>query len=109
MRPQVPLLVVLIAAALALAGCGGGDGAAADDKSAQELLQATFGDENATISSGVLTVAAELDGFDGVEALRLSGPFESADGEGALPRFAFTLSVDGGGSTFEAGATSTGD
>lgn len=103
------MLIALALAAFAVAGCGGGDGDAAGDKSAQELLQATFDDESSTISSGVLTVAAEIDGVDGVDALELSGPFESADGEGALPRFAFTLSVEGGGSTFEVGATSTGD
>lgn len=108
---MLTLITAVALGALTLAGCGG-SGESAADKSAQEILQSTFGDENAKVSSGRLTLAADLadlEGAEGLDTIKLSGPFQSATGDGDLPKFAFTLTIKGGGSSFDAGATSTGD
>lgn len=105
---MLTLLVAVLLGALALAGCGGGDDET-DDRSAQQILESTFGSENAKVDSGRLTLAAELEGVEGLDAIKLSGPFESATGDGDLPKFAFTLTIEAAGSTFDAGAISTGD
>jgi hypothetical protein len=117
MRPQVRLLTVFLAAlvaVLAVAGCGGGGASDTEDQSASAILQKTFGSD-ATIHSGRLTLGLDADVREGVQGVsgpvkvRLTGPFESSDDAGKLPKFAFTLSVSGSGQDINAGATSTGD
>jgi hypothetical protein len=114
MRPQVALpslIVALLLAALAVAGCGGGDDASASaDASPSQLLDQTFG-ADARIKSGRLTLGfdAEVQGVGDPIVLKLSGPFQSSTSKDELPKFAFDLSVTTDGKTGEYGAVSTGD
>src|SRR4051812_47551738 len=98
MRLQYRLLTLLTASlvtvlALAAAGCGGGGGGGIEDESATQILQDTFRSQG-KIHSGRLTVGVDADlkgvqGVNGPVALKLSGPFESSDQDGTLPKFAF--------------------
>lgn len=117
MRSQVRLLLALLAALMAattLVACGGGD-EETSDRSATEILQATFGerDEGEGFSSGVLTVALDFElpessGATGPIAIELTGPFDVPEDD-SMPRFDFQLGVTAQGQTLEGGAISTGD
>jgi hypothetical protein len=113
MRLQVALpalLVAVLLAAFAVAGCGGGGDDQASDASAPDLLNATFSGDT-SIRSGKLTLAldADVQGVAQPVSLKLDGPFESSDAKTELPKFAFELSVTTSGATQRIGATSTGD
>lgn len=100
------LLALLAASAALLGGCGG------SEPSANELLRQTFG-PNQGIDSGRLALALAFDGqglrsVNGPVSLRLVGPFQSS-GKGKLPKVDLSLTVGMGGTTFSAGAVSTGD
>jgi hypothetical protein len=103
------LLALLVASVTGLAACGG------DDKSQQDanaLLKATFG-PNQNIKSGnlALTLALDAKGLKSIQgpiSLKLSGPFQSV-GKGKLPQLDLTFALNGGGSSFQAGAVTTGD
>jgi hypothetical protein len=101
-------LIAVLLASTGLAACGGGGGGG----SAQGLLRETFG-TNKPVRSGNLSVvlnldAAGLQGLKGPVSLKLTGPFQS-QGKGKLPKFAFDLSLNTSGTSFTAGAVSTGD
>lgn len=109
-KPFTRLLVlalVAVAAALAvgLAACGGGS-----DKNAKALLRKAFsrpiGSANITID-----VNAKVDGVASLSQpirVKLGGPYQS-NGSKKLPSLNWDLSVSGGGQTFSAGVTTTGD
>jgi hypothetical protein len=105
-RTAVVLLVAL--AAMVLAACGSSD---KGPSSAQDILKDTFGPDK-PVRSGKLDVGVTLDatglqGVDGPVRLLLKGPFQSQGGS-TLPAFDFDLSLAAGGTTFTAGAVSTG-
>jgi hypothetical protein len=104
--PRSPLATVVLAAALVLAGCGGGG----DSGTAKELLDDAF-----TRPIGSALVSAdldlELDGLEGVEdpiRIRLEGPYRSGGGE-RIPAFDWQISFAGGGVTIAAGLLSTSE
>jgi hypothetical protein len=98
------LLVVLGAFALALSACGG------SDKDAKGLLRTAF---KQPIQSADVSMDLQIK-IEGVEQLknpitvRLTGPYRT-NGSKKLPSADFDLSFAGGGQTFNAGLTSTGD
>lgn len=101
-------LIAICVTAMTLAACGGGGGGS----SAAGLLKDTFG-PNHPVRSGNLSVALNLDatGFQGLKGpvvLKLTGPFQSL-GKGKLPKFDLALSLSTTGTSFTAGAISTGD
>ncbi|MCW2957792.1 MAG: hypothetical protein JWP18_595, partial [Solirubrobacterales bacterium] len=105
---RIAVLLLVALAAAVLAACG-----SSDDKpsSAQDILKDTFG-PGKSIKSGRLGVSVGLDavglqGVDGPVKLSLSGPFQSQGGT-KLPLFDFDLGLTAGGTTFSAGAVSTG-
>jgi hypothetical protein len=107
-RLRISLLALLVAAAALVAACGSGG---ASDDSVDGILKQTF-ESGKSISSArvALDLNADLKGvkeLDGPVALKLNGPFES-DGAGKLPKFDLSLSISASGSSFSAGATSTG-
>jgi hypothetical protein len=97
----------------AIAGCGGDDGG---DEDPQEVLSATFNNDN-TISSGVidLSLEASAEGAAGGNfAVNLSGPFQGdPENPTAIPQLDMTASVsgEGGGQSldFEGGLVVTED
>jgi len=108
MRPQVALrlvLVAVLAGALALAGCGGDD---ASDKSASELIEATFSSdqpvESGRLQLGVRADLAESGSLEGTLTARFA-----QGGEDQLPKLDGQLSLVTDGGSLEAGAISTGD
>jgi hypothetical protein len=107
-RLRFSLLALLVACAALVAACGSGGGSS---DSVDSILKQTF-DAGKSISSGRVSVDfnADLKGvkdIDGPVGLKLSGPFES-DGARKLPKFDLNLTVRASGSSFTAGATSTG-
>jgi hypothetical protein len=102
-----PLLALsTLLCALLVSACGGGD-----DQDVSTLLKQTFG-EDKNIKSGRLDLSVGLDAqggqTQGPVKLTLGGPFASTKPT-ELPRFDFTATVEAGGQTIDAGATSTGD
>jgi hypothetical protein len=110
LRPLLLILIAMLAAGL-LAGCGGdgGGGAKADSSTdVDQLLKDTFSGKK-EIKSGKLDLAVNVaSGQSGTFALKLGGPFES-QGTGKIPKLDLDASLDGGGQSFKAGITSTGD
>ncbi|MBX5441668.1 MAG: hypothetical protein IRZ32_09100 [Solirubrobacteraceae bacterium] len=108
MRPQVALravLAVILAGALALAGCGGDD---ASDRSAAELIEATFSSDQ-PVESGRLQLGLRADlAESGTVEGTLTARF-ARGGEGQIPKLDGQLSLVTGGGSLEAGAISTGD
>ena len=108
-RLRISLVALLLAAAALMAGCSTG-GSGSDD-SVDGILKQTF-ETGKSISSGrvSLDLGADLKGVKDIEGpvgLKLSGPFQS-DGARKLPKFDLSLTVRASGSSFTAGATSTG-
>lgn len=106
----VALLALLVLSVVGLTACGGGD--SGSDADAQSLLKATFGPDH-SVKSGDLAVAIGLDAkgiksITGPITLKLTGPFETV-GKGKLPKLDLALSLSGSGTSFSAGAVSTGD
>jgi hypothetical protein len=110
LRPLLILLLAALAAGL-LAGCGGdsGGGDSADSSTdVNQLLTDTFSGKK-EIKSGKLDLAVNVDGGQsGTFAIKVGGPFET-QGTGKLPKLDIDASLDGGGQSFQAGVTSTGD
>jgi hypothetical protein len=113
-RPPVALsLLLVLALALGFAACGGGDDEASSSTDVNELLQQTFTGKK-EVNSGNLDLSLRIEaqggqaGVSGPIVVRLSGPFQSQE-DGRLPEFSLDASFEGGGQTYNAGATSTGD
>jgi hypothetical protein len=109
-RSLVSLLVGLLACALI--ACGGDGGSEADSSTdVNQLLEETFAGGK-EINSGRIELTVRLEAQGGAQegpvAFELSGPFQS-EGGGRLPQFQLEASVESGGQTIQAGATSTGD
>ncbi len=101
-----PLLALaLIACALTFAACGGDSGGKEDSDAAAVLAQ-TF-DKEKDVRSGRLDMNLKVD-TSTPSTVRLSGPFEQTE-KGAMPRFDFSIAVEGGGDELKLGAISTGD
>jgi hypothetical protein len=104
------VLACLTLAALAAAGCGGGEGASTSPETAR-LLADTFG-AGKPVRSGRIDLTLDVSA-KGLPNLRepliahVTGPFQSA-GNGTPPKFAFDLDLSSGGSKVKAGAISTG-
>jgi hypothetical protein len=113
-RPVALLSLLLVLALGLVAGCGGGDeGEVSSDTDVNELLTKTFTGKKDVESGNLdLSLAIEAQGgqtqVSGPVTVKLSGPFQS-QGEGRLPHFDLEASFEGGGQSFNAGATSTGD
>jgi hypothetical protein len=103
-------LALLTIAALAAAGCGGGDGAATSPETAR-LLADTFGAGKPMRSGRIdLTLDVSAKGLPNLReplVAHVTGPFQSA-ANGKGPKFAFDLGLASGGSKVKAGAISTG-
>src|SRR4051794_40125850 len=115
-RSRSFLMLLAALAALVLAGCGGGDKAAAVDESTSvnELLTKTFTGQH-KVDSGQLDLSLKIDvnsssnsQLQGPITLKLSGPFQS-QGKGQLPKFDIDASFEGAGQSLKAGLESTGD
>jgi hypothetical protein len=103
----VVLVLAAVLASLALTGCGGGGGDAADGSTdVDQLLQDTFSG-NKEMSSGRIDASVDVKA-DGTVAMNLTGPFQST-GEGKLPKLALEASFEGEGESVSGGVTSTGD
>ncbi len=104
------VLACLTVAALAAAGCGGGDGAATSRETAS-LLADTFGAGKSVRSGRIdLTLDVSAKGLPNLReplVAHVTGPFQSV-GDGKPPKFAFDLDLASGGSKVKAGAISTG-
>jgi hypothetical protein len=106
------VLALALVAALTVAACGGDDGG---DEDPQELLDATFNNEE-QIDSGVFDVSFDLavEGGDdeGNFDASLGGPFDSGE-DGAVPKFDLEaeINLDSSAQDFSgsAGVISTGD
>jgi hypothetical protein len=103
-------LACLTVAALAAAGCGGGDGGAPSADTAR-LLADTFGAGKPMRSGRIdLTLDVSAKGLPNLReplVAHVTGPFQGT-GKGRTPKFAFDLDLSSGGSTVKAGAISTG-
>ena len=107
------MLAAIFAVTLGLAACGGDGGGG--DEDASKVISETFSSKK-EVNSGKLdmNVSAELEGsgaaaqLDGPVTIKLAGPFQTR-GDEALPEVDLDLSVSGGGQTFTAGASTTGD
>jgi hypothetical protein len=112
LRRLVLLACVLVLAASGLAACGSSDSGGGASGSAQDILRTTFG-SGKPVKSGRVDAALDLNlrglrGFSGPIALKLTGPFQSK-GAKELPAFDLGLTLNTGGSSFTAGAVSTGE
>jgi hypothetical protein len=109
-RPLLISLILVLVAAGLVAGCGGGGGddEASSSTDVNQLLKDTFSGKK-DIKSGKLDLAINVSaGSNGTFNAKLSGPFES-QGSGKLPKLDIDASLEGGGQSFQAGVTSTGD
>jgi hypothetical protein len=114
-RPRTVVLVLLFAAVgLVAAACGSSDSGeeASSSTDVNELLTQTFSGSK-EVKSGNLDASLKLASTGGSSqigdlSIRLAGPFQSQDG-GTLPKFHLDATMDAGGQSIKAGATSTGD
>jgi hypothetical protein len=104
------VLACLTVAALAAAGCGGGESASTSPETAR-LLADTFGAAKPMRSGRIdLTLDVSAKGLPNLREpllAHVTGPFQGA-GKGKPPKFAFDLDLSSGGSKVKAGAISTG-
>jgi hypothetical protein len=116
LRPAL-LLSLIAAVALGFAACGGDDSGSGAEASSStdvnELLTQTFtGDKDVKSGNLSLSLKIEAEGgnsqLDGPVSISLKGPFQAQD-VGKLPKFKLDASLEGGGQSLTAGATSTGD
>jgi hypothetical protein len=114
-RPAL-LLSLIAAVALVFAACGDDDSggqAASASTDVNELLTQTFSGSK-EIKSGNLDLKLQIQAqggesqLDGPLNVNLTGPFQTQDG-GKLPEFKLDASLEGGGQSIKAGATSTGE
>lgn len=107
------VLAVLAAGLIAACGSSGSGKQATASTPVNQLLRDTFSGSK-KVTSGKLSLALDVAVKGGTTTasgpvhMRLSGPFES-QGDAKLPKFAMAASLQGGGQSFQAGATSTGD
>jgi hypothetical protein len=109
-RPLLISLILVLVAAGLVAGCGGGGGddEASSSTDVNQLLKDTFSGKK-DIKSGKLDLAINVSaGSNGTFNAKLSGPFES-QGSGKMPKLDIDATLEGGGQSFQAGVTSTGD
>jgi hypothetical protein len=117
LRPAL-LLSLLAALAIALSACGGSDEEGGGEEASastdvNELLTQTFSGEK-QVKSGNLAFELQIEAqggeanLDGPVKVSLEGPFQTQD-EGKLPEFKLDASLEGGGQSIQAGATSTGE
>jgi len=109
-RFRFTALLALLLAAAGMSACGGGDGGS--NRSADELLKATFG-QDANVRSGRLSASLVFDpkglqNIRGPITLKVTGPFESR-GKGKVPELDLDVALSGAGANFTAGAVSTGE
>lgn len=105
---RIAALLLVAVTALVLAACGSSD---SGPSSAQDVLKETFGPDK-PVHSGKLDLALALNatglqGVNGPVKITLKGPFQSQGGK-TLPAFDFDLGLTSGGTSFTAGAVSTG-
>jgi hypothetical protein len=101
------LISLALVAAIALAGCGGGDDQASSSTDVNQLLKDTFSGSK-DVKSGKLDLALTANAGGQDLTLKVAGPFES-QGSGRLPKLAIDVSFQGGGQSLQGGVTSTGD
>src|SRR3954453_14598170 len=107
LRPLFTLALVGLALSL-LTGCGGDAKQASSSTDVNQLLKETFSGKK-DVKSGKLDLTVNVDaGSSGTFDAKVSGPFES-QGAGKLPKLDIDASLEGGGQSFQAGVTSTGD
>ena len=112
-RTLLAALALALPVPAVIAGCGGDEGS---DEDPEEVLSATFNNDN-TISSGVIDLSVDLsaDGDQGGNlSLGLSGPFQGdPDDPAAIPQLDLTATAsgEGGGQSldFEGGLVVTED
>jgi hypothetical protein len=105
-----PLMLLLALLAVIAAGCGGDGGGADSGTDVNQLLEDTFSGEHKA-ESGKVDLKLEFQpesGSGDAFSVRLAGPFES-QGEGKFPKLSLAAALEGGGQSFKAGITSTGD
>lgn len=108
-RPlRLPLLALILLAAVTLAACGGSGGSDADTGA---LLRDTFGTKK-PVNSGRLKLAIDVraDGIAGIPSpltARLGGPFQRVTG-GGTPKFDFDVTLATRDGRFSIGIISTG-
>jgi hypothetical protein len=116
-RPAL-LLSLIAAVALGFAACGGDDESGGGQEASastdvNELLTQTFTGSK-EVNSGNIDLKLQIEaqggdsGLDGPVSISLKGPFQTQGG-GKLPKFKLDASLEGGGQSFQAGATSTGE
>jgi hypothetical protein len=106
--PRHPLLLLTLAAAALVAGCGSAaPEPASSNTDVNTLLSDTFRNVS-KIKSANLSAKLAIEGGGQSVGATLSGPFESR-GEGKLPKLQLDATLDSGGQSFTAGATWTGD
>jgi hypothetical protein len=116
-RTLLAICVLAVPIPAVIAGCGDDDGdTSASDADPQEVLSATFDNENSISSGNVdLSVSLSTDGDEsGSFDATLSGPFQGdAENPNTLPQLDWTLTASGEGSgqeiDFEGGAVVTED
>ena len=115
-RTLLAICAVALPIPAAIAGCGDDDDSSSSDADPQQVLDATFDNENRISSANVdldLSLSAEGDEGGSFEA-SLTGPFQGdPDDPNTLPQLDWTLTAtgEGGGQDidFEAGAVLTDD
>lgn len=115
LRSRRAFSIFLLAWALGLAACGGGDGSGDSSADPQQVLDDTFSPKADSVQSGAfdLSLKIEAEGGDdpGTFEVKLGGPFDSS-GDG-VPRFDLTGEIKANTSQkdldFAGGLTSTGD
>jgi hypothetical protein len=107
------LALVVLATALGVAACGGGNGSAAD---ARKVVQQTFqgkkrvdsGKLNLSMTANLRATGLAATQVKDPIVIKMSGPFQSR-GDTQLPAMDLQLSATGSGQDFSAGAVSIGD
>lgn len=108
MTRRLAALLVPLAAAGALAGCGGSDGPSS--QSATQVLRSTFGPDR-EISSGQMDLTARVTGLQASQqplTVELKGPFQGSGGKGT-PRFDLDGSLTARGVGLNGSFVSTGE